>query len=267
MFAQLSNPGRREEAAVFATAISQVHARVGGWARKCRMVPTREGIRSGRPAEFMAPGRSGRRPVGSGRGLDLTPVAPATSSRWLLVGIGDALRLGQTRCQDPHELCRRLHPQPSIGRSLGGASPSSATGRAGGRPPSPIRRRGPPRPPRPHGPWRARRGGMGVWSCALEPVAGFWRLGEAHRDRKVVGGGAIPLAPTSYAAPRSAGGRCALPMASIPRADTSRSPEPAAPATADCRSAGSRSRPGRPSTDCADRGPPARRSGRSTAVV
>ena len=33
-------------------------------------------------------------------------------------------------------------------------------------------------------------------SCAPHPVEGLRRLGEPHRDRKVVGRGAIPLAPT-----------------------------------------------------------------------
>jgi len=127
MFAQLSNPGRRKETAVFATAISQVHARVGGWARKCRTDPTREGIGSGRPAEFVASGRSGRRPVGSGRGLDPTPVAPATSSRWLLVRLGPALRLRQPRRQYPHKLRRRRRPDLGPGRLPGGASRSSAS--------------------------------------------------------------------------------------------------------------------------------------------
>ena len=34
-------------------------------------------------------------------------------------------------------------------------------------------------------------------SCAADQLEGRRRLDEAHRDRKVVGGGAIPLAPTS----------------------------------------------------------------------
>ncbi len=33
-------------------------------------------------------------------------------------------------------------------------------------------------------------------SCAADQLDGLRRLGEAHGDRKVVGGGAIPLAPT-----------------------------------------------------------------------
>ena len=35
-------------------------------------------------------------------------------------------------------------------------------------------------------------------SCAADQLDGFRRLGETHGDRKVVGGGAIPLAPTIY---------------------------------------------------------------------
>lgn len=38
---------------------------------------------------------------------------------------------------------------------------------------------------------------------SVEPFGRLWRLGEAHRDRKVVGGGASPLAPTK---PPFAGG-------------------------------------------------------------
>ena len=34
-------------------------------------------------------------------------------------------------------------------------------------------------------------------SCASEPVEGLRRLGETHRDRKVAGRAAIPLAPTN----------------------------------------------------------------------
>ena len=34
-------------------------------------------------------------------------------------------------------------------------------------------------------------------SCAAGQLEQLWRLGETHGDRKVVGGGAIPLAPTT----------------------------------------------------------------------
>jgi hypothetical protein len=94
--------------------------------------------------------------------------------------------------------------RPWIARSPGGASRWSATGRGCGRPPSPTRQRGPPRPPRPHGRRRVRRGGGTiVASCAPDQLVWRRRLGGAHRDRKVVGGGAIPLATanTSPATP------------------------------------------------------------------
>jgi len=96
----------------------------------------------------------------------------------------------------------------------------------------------PRRLPRPHGPWRDRRGGTTVASCAAHQVARLWRLGEAHRDRKVVGGGAIPLAPTThltsrvpYRLPDPGGDRDAPttdappPLPSIPRSLSSRPTE------------------------------------------
>ena len=87
-------------------------------------------------------------------------------------------------------------PPPSSGRSQGDASPSTATGPGDAPPPSPTRTPGLPPQRRPRGRWRVRRRGGAVASCAPQPVERHRRLGEAHRDRKVVGGGAIPLAPT-----------------------------------------------------------------------
>ena len=81
--------------------------------------------------------------------------------------------------------------------SPGGASRSSATSRGGRRRPSPSRPPGPLRLPRPHGPSRARRPDEIASSRAVGQLERLRRLRETHRDRKVVGGGAIPLAPTS----------------------------------------------------------------------
>jgi hypothetical protein len=82
-------------------------------------------------------------------------------------------------------------PRPSTGRLPGGASPSSATGPGGGRRPSPTRPPAPRQPPRPRGLSRARSGGgRADTSCAADQLEGHRRLGEAHRERKVVRGGA-----------------------------------------------------------------------------
>ncbi len=103
-------------------------------------------------------------------------------------GSGDsANRAGDVRIAT----CRR---PPWIWRSPGGASRSSGTGQGGGRPPSPTRQSGPLQPPRPHGPWPVRRGGQRPGaSCAADQLERLGRLGETHRDRKVVAGGAIPF--------------------------------------------------------------------------
>ena len=128
------------------------------------------------------------------------PRSPATSSSSsLFVRWGHAPGFGQTRGQDPHELRRRRRPQPWTARSPGGASRSSATGRVGGLQPSPTRRRGPRQPPRPQGLSRVRRGGgTADASCAAGQLERRRRLCEAHGDRKVVGGGAIPLEPPTF---------------------------------------------------------------------
>jgi hypothetical protein len=87
---------------------------------------------------------------------------------------------------------------PWTARSPGGASRSSATGRGGGRRPSLTRLQGPRLPRRPPGRWPVqRRSEATCASCASEPVERLGRFGETHGDRKVVGGGAIPLAPTT----------------------------------------------------------------------
>jgi len=112
----------------------------------------------------------------------------------------DVLGFGQTRCEDPHELRGRRSPPPWTGHSPGGASRLSATGRVGARLPSPSRRREPRRPPRPHALSRFRPGGGLVdASCAADQLDGRRRLCEAHGDRKVVGGGAIPVRPPTDA--------------------------------------------------------------------
>jgi hypothetical protein len=88
-------------------------------------------------------------------------------------------------------------PRPLTAHSPGGASRSSATGQGDGRPPSPIRRPAPRQPPRPHDQWHVRRRSESAGaSCAPQPFARRRRLGEPHRDRKVGGRGAMPLAPT-----------------------------------------------------------------------
>ena len=87
-------------------------------------------------------------------------------------------------------------PRPSTSHLPGGASPSSATTRAGGRPPFQTQLRGRRRPRRPPGRWRDRRSDGPGASRAPQPVERLRRLGEPHRDRKVDGRGAVPLAPT-----------------------------------------------------------------------
>ena len=72
--------------------------------------------------------------------------SPTTSSsRPLFVRLGHAIGLREARHQDPHQLRRRRRPPPSTACSPGGASRSSATGRGGGRQPSPDRQPAPPR--------------------------------------------------------------------------------------------------------------------------
>ncbi len=120
---------------------------------------------------------------GFGRAVATRPIGPRPPAQ-------AAAAPGTTRAGpwSPH--------RPWTGRWPGGASRSSATGPGGGRPPSPNLLRRQQRPPRARGPWRARLVGTAGASCAPDQLARLWRLGEPHRDRKVVGGGAIPLAPT-----------------------------------------------------------------------
>jgi len=132
-------------------------------------------------------------------------------------------------------------PPPWTARSPDGALRSSAPSRACGRPPSPTRLRGPRRPRRPRGRWRARRVGTAVASCAPEPAAGLGRLGEPHRDRKVGGRGANPLAPTrSQDTPKAGPGLVRLLSCqvrpSVPRLpDSTRSSQAAATAVCTVR--------------------------------
>jgi hypothetical protein len=97
---------------------------------------------------------------------------------------------GRRRRDLPGWKCVRL-----VG-ARGVASPSCPLASGCG-PPEGYPSFGPRRPRRPCDRSRARRGGTAVWSCAPEPVVGLRRLREPHRDRKVDGRGATPLAPTS----------------------------------------------------------------------
>jgi hypothetical protein len=101
-----------------------------------------------------------------------------------------------------HTSCAVVSGTPWTARSPSGALRSSATGRAGGRSPSPIRRRAQRPRRRPRGRWRARRGGTAVASCAAGQLEGRRRLprfGVDHQEaeRSLSYGGATPLAPTS----------------------------------------------------------------------
>ena len=111
------------------------------------------------------------------------------------VGRRHALRLRPPAAPGSTPAAPSSRRQPSAALP-GGASRSSATARGGGRRPSRSQRPTRPRPLRPHVRWRARRGGKCGASRAPEPLAGLGRLGQAHRDGKVGGRGAIPLAPT-----------------------------------------------------------------------
>jgi hypothetical protein len=53
-------------------------------------------------------------------------------------------------------------------------------------------------------------------SFAADQVERLWRLGEAHGDRKVVGGGAIPLAPANVIQPA---GRAPAPVKAAKRSE------------------------------------------------
>ena len=113
------------------------------------------------------------------------------------VGYGRGLRARADAGRGSTLGARSSSRPPWIARSPDCASPSSGTARGGGRLPSRTRPPAREQPPRPHDRWCVRlRVGTAVASCAPQPVEGLRRLGEPHRDRKVRGRGAMPLAPT-----------------------------------------------------------------------